>query len=283
MSQPLAINEEYWLGRNPNIEFRKVRKAFYGTHLLKARLRIVGATARFTHHQMAYADRVKNPNYEQFMQWLIMHVQRFNMQKLTRTVDNRYLHTSRDIARIHSYRGYQPQDRIYDAKALYALHTMLRSKPQGMRFSRQNDYLHIYSNDADTLRMTIDSFYIEDSDIEGISFPAEDEIEALVAGKEYSVKADRYRYKVFLKSALRADYEDVLNYLESIKDTGDVEVPMHCRQAMAVEKVAWQYSHGDRSYFYAKDEGTVLLVKLLAGSLFSTCIELILPESHNDK
>lgn len=283
MNQRLTINKEYWLERNPEIEFRRVKKAYYGTHLLKAKVYICGASMRYYEHDVPRAKRNNNPTYDQFMLFLKKHVMRFNMQKLVKTEDNRFVHVERSHqgSHRHAYRG--PQLRIYDAHTLYTLYQMLKNKPDGIRFTREYDNFYIYSTDIDKLQEVIDQLGVPAADIKSITGPNKDEIELLLAGKEFSEKASRFKFKVFLKSARTGGIPNLANYLASIEGSDEVEIPKHCRIAISGPSDKWSWAYSQRSYLYVKNEDTILIIQLLAGDRYSNCIELILPSEEIDK
>lgn len=284
MNQKLTINKEYWLKRNPDIEFHRVKKAYYGTHLLRAKVYICGASMRYYQHNVKPNKRIKNPTYEEFMTFLRKHVMQFNMQKLIRVENNRFIHCTRKKQDLYGCEiDAIPSLRLYDAVTLYALYNMLNDKPDGIRFSREYDTLHIYSNNIDDLHKVIDDLDIPAQDILTLTSPGKNDVELLLAGKEFNEKANRFKYKVFLKSAIEGGIPNLSNYLESIKHTDDIEVPHHCRVAIAGPPDRWSWAFAQRSYLYVKNEDTILLIQMLAGNRYSDCIELIMPSEEDDK
>ncbi len=283
MNQKLTINKGYWQEKNPNIEFHRVKKAYYGTHLLKATVHVCGASMRYYQHNVKAKERIKNPTYDQFMVFLRKHVMQFNLQKLIEVQDNRFIHCTR--AKSDQFGRYLDSDvlRIYDGKILYKLYNMLKVKPDGIRFSREYDTLRIYSNNIDDLCKVLDELGIPAKDIKSFTSPGENDIALLLAGKEFNANADRFKYKVFLKSATSGGIPNLANYLESIKDTNEVELPRHCRIAIQGPIDRWSWAYSQRSYLYVKNEDTILLIKLLAGNRYSGCIELIMPSEEVDK
>ncbi len=284
MNQKLTINKEYWLERNPEIEFHRVKKAYYGTHLLRAKVYICGASMRYYQHDTKPNKRIKNPTYDDFMTFLRKHVMQFSLQKLIRIEDNRYIHCTRKKSDFYGREvDAIPSLRLYDAKVLYVLYNMLKVKPPGIRFFREYDTLHIYSNDIDDLQKVLDELDIPAQDIMSLTSPGPNDVEPLLAGKEFNDKADKFKYKVFLKSAIEGGIPNLANYLEAIKDTDEVEVPRHCRIAIAGPPDRWSWAFAQRSYLYVKNEDTILLIQMLAGNRYSDCIELILPSEEVDK
>lgn len=277
MNQQLTVNREYWLERNPDIEFHKVKKAYYGTHLLKINLYICGASMHYYHRHDDPKPHNINPNYDDFMTFLKRHVQAFNLQKLTKTTENRYIHVTRTPLGSHANAMTEPKLRIYDCKQLHTLHTLLKNRPDGIRLAREYDYLRIYGNDIDTMEEVVDSLYVKPEDIRHIASPGENDVGILLAGKEFSDRADKFKFKVFLKPAGKNGIPELANYLESIEHTDEVLLPKHCRHAITGPVDRWSWAYSQRSYMYAKNEDTILLIKLLAGGRYSDCIELILP------
>jgi len=284
MNQKLTINKEYWLERNPDIKFHRVKKAYYGTHLLKAKVYICGASMRYYQHNVKPKERIQNPTYDQFMIFLRKHVMRFNWQKLTKVEDNRFIYCTRKQSDMFGQYTEEPDVlRIYDAKILYTLYNMIKVKPDGIRFSREYDTLHIYSNDIDDLCKVLDELNIPAQDIKSLTSPGKNDVALLLAGKEFNNKAEKFKYKVFLKSAASGGIPNLANYLESIKDTDEIELPQHCRIAINEPLDRWSWAYLQRSYLYVKNEDTILLIKLLAGNRYSDCIELILPREEEEK
>lgn len=277
MNFQLTVDKKHWLTRNPDIKFHRMKKAFYGTHLLKVKLNICGASMRYYHQGSPLAMHIKNPNYKQFMKFLKLHLVRFNLEKMVKVVEDRYIHVNRSDSRVGN------KFLVYDVNTLYALYNMLKKKPDGIRFSRVNSTLHVYSNNIDDIEEVINQLKIPTHNIIEITSPDEQDIAVLLAGKEFSNKADKFKYKVFLKSFNNNSIPSLSNYLESIKDTDEVEVPYHCKIAIKGPHGPWTWETTERSYLYAKNEDTILLIKLLAGSRYSTCIELILPKKDLDK
>ena len=284
MNQNLAINKEYWLRRNPDIKFHRVKKAFYGTHLLKARVYVCGASMRYYQHGVELDKRIKNPTYEEFMVFLRKHVMQFNVQKLIKVIENRFIHCTRKKIDVY---GRDDKNvsilRVYDAKVLYALYNMLKVKPAGIRLSREYDTLNVYANDINELRDALNELDIPSRDITSLTSPGENDVLILLAGKEFNSKAEKFKYKVFLKSVTKAGIPDLANYLESIKDTDEVEVPRHCRIAISGPVDRWSWAYSQRSYLYVKNEDTILIIQMLTGDRYSNCIELILPREEKDK
>jgi len=276
MNQRLIVNNEYWLNKNPDIEFRKVKKAFYGTHLLSAKLYICGASMRYYDHDMPRHLRVKTPNYTDFMAFIKRHVMKFNSQKLLKIDDDRYVHVNRTFRGDHR----EPDGsvhRVYDAEMLYAFYKLIKTKPNGIRISREYDKAHIYANDIGVLIDTINRLQVPDSDIKRITSPGENDIELLLSGKEFNPRANEYKFKIFLKPAGKNGIPGLANYLKSIDHSTEVEVPQHCYNAISGPVEIWSWAYSQRSYFYAKDEDTILLIKMLAGDRYSNAVELILP------
>ena len=284
MTSPLAINEEYWLARNPAIAFHKTKKAFYGTHLLKARIHVVGATCRYYMHDtnLTWKQRTTgSPTYKQYLRYLKEHTQRFGLQNIVEVVDGRYIHVNRAITNVNRWHN-EPALYIYDAEVLHTLHYLLKSAPKNIRFSRENHILHVYSTNITSLIEVIDKLGVDESAVEAITYPHGDDVTSLLSGKEFNTKASKFKYKVFLKAGKPGDGIPALaNYLRSIRDTGDVFVPPHCLESMKALEADWRWS--SRSYLYVKDEHTLLLIRLLAGSRFSTSTELIMPKQEFDK
>ena len=284
MNQKLTINKEYWLERNPDIEFHRVKKAYYGTHLLRANVYICGASMRYYQHGTKPNNRIKNPTYEEFMLFLRKHVMQFNVQKLIKVIDNRFIHCTRKKIDVYGRKDESVSVlRVYDAKILYALYNMIKVKPDGIRLSREYDSLRVYSNDIDDLRDTLDELGIPSKDIKSITSPAENDVALLLAGKEFNNKADKFKYKVFLKSVTKEGIPNLAKYLESIEDTDEVELPRHCRLAINGPRDRWAWAYSQRSYLYVKDEDTILIIQILTGDRYSNCVELILPSEKIDK
>lgn len=284
MNRQLTVDKKYWLKRNPNIKFCRVKKAFYGTYLLKVKLQIWGASMRYYYNGSPLLTHMKNLSYERFLKYLKSHVVRFNMQKLIKVVDNRFIYVTVGPG-IDKYGNKANINfNIYDARALYVLHNLLEKKPKGIRFTREQNVLQIYSNNINDTKEVINQLKIPSGNIISITSPDDQDISALLSGKEFSTKADRFKYKVFLKSSINGEGMPALsNYLKSIGDTDEVEVPRHCTIAIKGSSKKWAWEYSQRSYLYVKNEDTILLIKLLAGNRYSTCLELILPKKELDK
>ena len=113
---PLEINKEYWQKRNPEIEFRRVKKAYYGTHLLKANIKLNGAALRYYSWARSpnNSDYCPNPNYEEFVLFLKQHTGRFNTQKLLKTEENRWLHVRQSIHLSFEKGFYKEEARLHE-------------------------------------------------------------------------------------------------------------------------------------------------------------------------
>jgi hypothetical protein len=176
-----------------------------------------------------------------------------------------------------------PRLRIYDVRAMYAFHQLLMNVPEGIKFSREMDSLRIYGNDIDTISEVIDKLDIEGYDILAIDSPGGNDVDALLSGKEFNIKAEFFKFKVYIKAVKFDGLPDLYNYLEAIKDSGTVEVPRHCNIALNGPQTSWSWRYHQRSYMYVKDEDTVLIIKMLAAQRFADCIELIMPDTEIDK
>lgn len=275
MNLQSTINKDYWLAKNSAIEFHGVKKAFYGTHLLKAKVYVCGASMSYYQNGRRFVD----PTFDGFMEFLKTYVVRFN-SKLIKVVDDRYIYVNKSFPA-----AIEEKIRIYDVHILYAFYKMLKKKPAGIRFSRISDTIHIYGNNINDIEETINQLKIPSNHIISITSPDEQDVAVLLSGKEISNKADRFQYKVFLKPAFSNPDPtlSLYNYLESIKDTDEVEVPPHCKAAIHTSTLGWSWENIQRSYLYVKNKNTILLIKLLAGKRYSTCVELILPKKELDK
>lgn len=277
MNQPLTVNRDYWLTKNPQIKFRRVKKAYYGTYLLKATIKLTGASIRYYNH-FPKTPHIKNPTYDDYMTFLKRHAVRFSTQKVLKDTTQRYIHVNQQMFGSSSSRL-----RIYDVKALYTFHQLLGNPPDGIKIVREMDIARIYGNDIDAINKVIEELDIPDYDILVIDSPIENEITALLSGKEINIKAELFKFKVFIKAVKFDGIPDLYNYLESIKDSGTVEVPAHCSTALHGPKAGWSWRYHQRSYLYVKDEETVLFIKMLASNRFADCIELIMPNAEDDK
>jgi len=277
MNQSLTVNKDYWLNKNPQIKFRRVKKAYYGTYLLKVTIGLVGASVRYYNH-FPKIPHIINPTYDQYMTFLKRHAARFSTQKVLKDTGNRYLHVNQKMFGIDSARL-----RVYDVKAMYAFHQLLGNPPDGVKVVREMDCARIYSNNIDVIDRVIEGLGIPDSDILAIDAPADHDVAALLSGKEINTKAEHFKFKVFIKAVKSDGLPDLNNYLEVIKDTGTVEIPPHCSTALSGPKTGWSWRFHQRSYMYVKDADTVLIIKMLAGQRFADCIELIMPDADDDK
>ncbi|GAG12229.1 unnamed protein product [marine sediment metagenome] len=167
--------------------------------------------------------------------------------------------------------------RIYDVEMLYAFYKLLKTKPEGIRISREYDKAHIYANDIGVLMHTINKLRIPDHDIKTITSPGKNDVELLLSGKEFNPRAGEYKFKVFLKPAGKNGMPALASYLRSVEHTNEVEVPQHCYNAISGPVEVWSWAYSQRSYLYVKNEDTILLIKLLAGNRFSNAVELMLP------
>ena len=278
MNQPLTVNRDYWLTKNPQIKFRRVKKAYYGTYLLKATIKLTGASVRYYNH-FPKLPHIINPTYEEYMTFLKRHSARFSTQKVLKDTTDRYIHVNQKMFGIAE----TGRLRIYDVRALYAFHQLLGNPPAGIKVVREMDNARIYGNDIDAISKVIEELDIPDYDILSIDSPIENEITALLSGKEINTKAELFKFKVFIKAVKFDGIPDLYNYLESIKDSGTVEVPRHCSLALHGPKANWSWRYYQRSYLYVKDEETVLFIKMLAGQRFADCVELIMPNAEDDK
>ena len=273
MNQKLTVNKGYWLGKNSDIQFYKTKKAFYGTHLIKVKLDLTGASIRYYEHDYKTRARATDPSYDEFRVFLNRQIVRFGWQQITHIVDERYIHTTSPDT-----------DRVYDAKALYALYWLLKEKPDGIRFAREGNVLHIYANDIGQIEPVLNELHIDYNKIVSITFPDSQDVDDLLAGNEFNVKAEHYKYKVFLRPPKsEKGIPDLARYVDNMKGLGEVEMPPHCKAAITQPVTKWTWAHWHRSYLYVLDDNTLLLVKMLAGEFFSDAVELIMPRDENDK
>jgi len=272
-----TVIKEYWLTLNPNIIFCSPNKAYYGSYLLRADLDIVGASMRYWQYDIPLKERIANPTYADFMLFLKRSLLKWQMRAITDIVDDRYLHVTKTGDSLAWKSEAKGSVRIYDAKVLYNLYTLLRNKPKNVKLARQADSLRVYANHEDDLISVIKQLEVEDPDIRLLSYPNENQISTLLSGKEYNSRAADFKYKVFLKPVSKGGIPDLANYLNSIAHTTDVEVPQHCKLAMAGASDRWSWAHFQRSYMYVRDEHTILIIQMLAGNKFSNYIELALP------
>lgn len=273
-----TVIKEYWLTLNPDIIFCQPNKAYYGSYLLRVDLDIVGASMRYWQYDIPLKERIANPTYNDFMMFLKRSLLKWQMREITHTVDGRYIHVTKTGNALSWKAEPTGSIKIYDAKVLYNLYTLLRNKPNNVKLARQSDSLRVYANHEDDIINVIRQLEVENSDIRLLSYPDAKQVGTLLSGKEYNSKATDFGYKVFLKPAGKEGMLDLANYLDSIKNTGDVEVPRHCRLAMSGDFDRWSWAHFQRSYMYVRDEKTILLIQLLAGNKFSNYIELAVPD-----
>jgi hypothetical protein len=284
MNQQLKINEEYWNKRNPSIIRSRPNKAYYGTYLIRVDLDINGASMRFHEHDVPLQQRTKGePTYDQFLRFVKRQTQLFNVHKLIRTVDNRYVHVRRVTLTNERNNGAKKEDRIYDARVLYNEHKLLLNKPTDVTLSRQMDRLRIYSNNEQSIIDIIDFLEVDDSAIRLIGYPDPERIDDLLSGKEYSDYATDFQYKVYLRPVAEGGIEALSDYLEGVKNTEEVGVPNHTRLVIAGKTEKWGWARYTRSYLYAKDKNTVLLIQMLAGNKFSKAVELVPTDDNIDK
>lgn len=284
MNQQLKINEDYWNKRNPNIIRSRPNKAYYGTYLIRVDLDINGASMRFHQHGMPKKHKIQgDPNYDQFLYFVKRQAQLFNLHKLLRTVDNRYVHVRRVTLTNERNNGAKKEDRIYDARVLYNEYLLLKNKPTDVTISRQMDSLRLYSNSEQSIIKIIDDLDVSDSAIRLIGFPDTDRIDDLLSGKEYSDYANDFQYKVYLRPVTDGGIKALSDYLEGVKHTDEVGVPNHTRIVISGDAPPHGWARYTRSYLYAKDKNTVLLIQMLAGNKFSKAVELVPTDDNIDK
>lgn len=284
MNQLPRINEEYWLNRNPNIIRSIPTKAYYGSLLIRVELDLMGASIRYHQFNMPkHLRHAGDPNYKQYLAFVKRQCISFNHREILRTEDNRYVHVRWVEQTIARNSGHKSRTQIFDAEALYKLYFLLKNKPTDVKISRQMDILRLYSNNEDSIIKIIDHLGVADSAIRLLGFPKQEQIETLLAGKEYNTRAPDFKYKVFFKQLNKDGIPALYDYLLGVADTIEVDVPKHCFEALAGCKSRWHWTMHSRSHLYAKDENTVLIIKMLAGDRFSNYIELVPMAEENDK
>ena len=207
----------------------------------------------------------------------------FNVHKLLRTVDDRFVHVRRVTLTKNKNNGAEYDDRVYDAQVLYNEYQLLRNKPKDVKISRQMDSLRLYSNNEQSIIKIIDGLGVDDEAIRILGYPEESRIDNLLSGREYSVYASDFKFKVYLRPVEDGGIPALANYVDSIKHTDEIGVPKHTQMAINGTSDRWSWARYTRTYLYARNEDTVLLIKMLAADKFSKAVELVEPDDENDK
>ena len=282
MNQTPRINEQYWLNRNPKLIRSIPNKAYYGSLLIRVELDLMGASMRYHQHNVPkHLQHTGDPDYKQFLNFVKRQCMS-NTRQIMHVNDDRYVVCSWVEATKDRNTGMHRGFQTFDAGALFRLHNLLKDKPADVKISREMNTLRLYSNNEESIIKVIDHLDVNDELIRLLGFPKEEQIEALLAGKEYNPRAPDFKFKIFLKQIDRDGLPALNNYLLGVKDTDEVDVPTHCFNALqGVSK--WTWTLHSRSHLYARDENTVLLIQMLAGDRFSDCIELVPMLEEDDK
>ena len=284
MNQQPKINEQYWLNKNPEIIRSIPAKAYYGSLLIRVELDIMGASMRWNQHQVPKYLRIEGePTYFDYLDFVKRQCIAFNHREIIRVTDNRNIYVKRVESTKYRNSGHRNIEQIFDARVLYNIHNLLQNRPTDVNISRQANVLRLYSNNEDAIIDVINRLGVDNKAIRLLGFPHEEQIEALLAGKEYNKRAPDFKFKVFIKPVPVTGIPALSDYLKGVADTNEVDVPTHCRLALEGTEARWTRAQYSRSYLYVRDENTMLIIKMLAGDKFSTFIELVPPVEGIDK